>query len=153
IVEFLLLFWILPLVFTVAPLPRWPLAVLWLVTLYCYLVLRRQPQFDSDKLWSIGVIRAHSRSILAVFIPVACPLSVAVYGLIPQAFLSLPKRTPFIWGVVMVLYPLLSVIPQTIIYRAFIFSRYDWLFPSARILILASAASFSWLHIVMRNPV
>ncbi len=57
-----------------------------------------------------------------------------------------------LWCLVMLLYPLFSVVPQTLIYRAFIFKRYRSLFPRGRILILASAASFSWLHIVMRNP-
>jgi membrane protease YdiL (CAAX protease family) len=52
----------------------------------------------------------------------------------------------------MVLYPLLSVCPQGIIYRGFFFARYRELFPSGMALLLASAAVFSFSHIIFRNP-
>jgi membrane protease YdiL (CAAX protease family) len=93
------------------------------------------------------------RSILAVFLPVASVIAAAVYWFAPRVFLNLPRRQPLGWGLVMLLYPLLSVVPQTLVYRAFIFARYRLLFPSVGAMLLASAASFSWVHIVLRNPV
>jgi uncharacterized protein len=51
----------------------------------------------------------------------------------------------------MVLYPLLSVVPQTLIYRAFLFERYREIFRGQAVLIAASAVSFAWLHIALRN--
>jgi membrane protease YdiL (CAAX protease family) len=150
--EFLLLFVILPLAFAVHPLPWWPLPALWMVALYCYLVLRRQPDFNPREFWRVSTVAASARSILTLFLPAACLLALAVYALRPHLFLNLPRQRPLLWCVVMLLYPILSVVPQTLIYRAFIFHRYPSLFPSGRALILASAASFSWLHIVLRNP-
>ena len=51
----------------------------------------------------------------------------------------------------MVLYPLLSVYPQAIIYRAFLFNRYALLF-DGWLVIAVSAASFSFMHIIFENP-
>jgi CAAX protease family protein len=45
-----------------------------------------------------------------------------------------------------------AVLPQTLIYRAFIFDRYHSMGLSRNALILMSALAFSWLHIVLRNP-
>jgi membrane protease YdiL (CAAX protease family) len=53
--------------------------------------------------------------------------------------------------VVMLLYPLLSALPQELIYRAFFFQRYDRLFPSEQWLGITSAIAFSALHIIYDN--
>jgi uncharacterized protein len=150
-IEFLLLFFALPAALAIRPLPWWPLPVMWAVALYCYLVLRQQPDFDPRKFWAIAAIRAQLRPILTVFLPAACALALAVRTFAPRLFLSLPKRYPLLWCLVMVFYPLLSVVPQTLIYRAFLFGRYRMIFPGGWPIILATAASFSWLHIVLRN--
>jgi uncharacterized protein len=47
----------------------------------------------------------------------------------------------------------LSVYPQGIIYRAFFFERYRGLFPGPAMLIVVSAAAFSFAHIIFRNPI
>jgi membrane protease YdiL (CAAX protease family) len=51
----------------------------------------------------------------------------------------------------MVAYPIFSVYPQGLLYRAFFFERYATLFPGKWVMILASAAAFAFLHIVFRN--
>jgi uncharacterized protein len=58
---------------------------------------------------------------------------------------------PVFWAVVMVAYPVASVYPQGVLYRAFFFERYAALFPGKWAMILASAAAFSFLHIIFRN--
>jgi len=52
---------------------------------------------------------------------------------------------------VMVAYPVLSVYPQGLLFRAFFFERYTDLFPGEWAMILASAAAFAFLHIIFRN--
>ena len=51
----------------------------------------------------------------------------------------------------MVAYPVVSVYPQGILYRAFFFQRYATLFPGKWPMIVASAAAFALLHIIFRN--
>ena len=53
----------------------------------------------------------------------------------------------------MLLYPILSVYPQGIVYRAFIFERYRPLFSNPILMIAVSAAAFSFVHIIFRNPI
>jgi membrane protease YdiL (CAAX protease family) len=51
----------------------------------------------------------------------------------------------------MLLYPLLSVYPQEVIYRAFFFHRYQALFGSGGSILLASALAFGFVHIIFGN--
>jgi Type II CAAX prenyl endopeptidase Rce1-like len=52
----------------------------------------------------------------------------------------------------MLLYPVLLVYPQGLIYRAFFFERYR-LLPHPEVLIVMSAVAFSFAHIIFRNPI
>jgi len=51
----------------------------------------------------------------------------------------------------MLLYPLLSVYPQELIYRAFCFHRYQPLFGSGWVMVLVSALAFGFVHIIFGN--
>jgi len=57
-----------------------------------------------------------------------------------------------LWAAVMILYPVLSVYPQGIIYRSFLMHRYAPILPSGIVLIFVSAAAFAFMHIIFRNP-
>jgi membrane protease YdiL (CAAX protease family) len=69
------------------------------------------------------------------------------------ALLWLPRNRPVIWGIVMIAYPLLSVYPQEVIYRAFLFHRYRHVFPTAPGRLCISALAFALVHIVFHNNV
>jgi membrane protease YdiL (CAAX protease family) len=151
--EFLILFVVLPGTFALQPLPWWPLPVLWAAAAYCYVVLRRQPESDRRWHWRLAAVTEQWRSILATFLPAALALTAAIYVFAPQLFFNLPRQRTANWMLIMLFYPALSVVPQTIIYRAFLFHRYGSFLRSRPARILVSAACFSWLHIVLRNPV
>jgi membrane protease YdiL (CAAX protease family) len=51
----------------------------------------------------------------------------------------------------MLLYPLVSVYPQELIYRVFFFHRYAPLFGSGLLMIAASALAFGFVHIIFGN--
>jgi len=51
----------------------------------------------------------------------------------------------------MLLYPLLSVYPQELLYRAFFFHRYQPLFGSGWRMLLASAFAFGFAHVILGN--
>lgn len=51
----------------------------------------------------------------------------------------------------MTLYPLLSVWPQEMLYRAFLFTRYGPVFRSRTGTVLASAMAFGFAHILFLN--
>lgn len=155
--EFLLLFLGLPLVLGLrlvrhAP----PMPILWAVAAYCLVALLRDPTFDRNRLWNAAPLSRHLLPMLGLFLAAAVLLTFLVRLYAPNLFLALPRTHPGMWSLVLVLYPLLSVYPQALIYRAFFFHRYRPLLAgSARtqawLLILASAATFALMHLVFRN--
>lgn len=92
------------------------------------------------------------RRILLRFAILAPLLTLAVGLLDPAHFLDLPRHRPLLWALIMVLYPALSVLPQELIYRRFLFARYAGLFPGQPALIAASAAAFGFAHVIFLNP-
>ena len=57
----------------------------------------------------------------------------------------------YLWLSIIIVYPLTSVFPQEIIFRSFFFQRYSTLFTTRKSLVLASALSFSFAHIIFHN--
>jgi len=69
----------------------------------------------------------------------------------PERLFDLPRRDPLLWASVVVLYPLLSVYPQELIYRVFLLHRYAPLLGTGRRAAAASAAAFGFAHIIFGN--
>jgi membrane protease YdiL (CAAX protease family) len=129
-------------------------AVLWLVLLYSFLMYRRlNPQMRLRQLWDGAALREWSlwRPILRRFAVSAAALTILTVVLLPQRFLSFPLERPALWAMVMLLYPLLSVVPQEFIFRSFFFARYRAIFPSPRAMMLASALTFGFAHLLLHN--
>jgi hypothetical protein len=131
---------------TVAPIPA-----LWVGVAYCAVVLRRDPRFSARGFWNASGLGQYAPAIAAVFLGSALAAVLLIERYAPDIFLNLPKANTRLWGSLMILYPLLSVFPQGIVYRVFVFARYGPLFGSGKSMLLASAAAFSCAHIVMHN--
>jgi len=151
VVEFLLLFVALPLGYRFSPVRVPALPLLWVVACYAGWQLLRDPKFDRARLWSAGRLPGQLVAILAVFAVAALAIWLGVRLYAPQLEWSLLRQHPWFWAVVMVVYPVLSVYPQGLLYRAFFFERYAGLFPCKWAMVVASAAAFAFLHIVFRN--
>ncbi len=92
--------------------------------------------------------------MLALFVLVGGALAWFVASSLPERFLGMPRWRPEIWRMVMLLYPLLSVLPQELIYRSFFFHRYGPLFGSARWLaIIVNGVLFGFGHIMFGSYV
>ena len=150
-IEFLLLFFVGPALFALAQPRISPIPVLWAGMAYCLVTMLRDPRFDRSRLWDTSGLRLHAPAILSLFAVVAAIGVVLVLRYAPTAFLELPRFNPLLWSLVTVFYPLLSVYPQGIIYRAFLFDRYRVLFGGGWGIVLVSAATFAFMHIVFRN--
>jgi membrane protease YdiL (CAAX protease family) len=150
--EFLILFVALPLAVRFSPVRLPLLPLLWLAALYCYLVLRGDSTFTRAKLWNAGAIPPNLGSVFAIFIPCALFIAGGVLFLARPLLFTLVRNRPALWLLVMIVYPVLSVYPQGIVYRAFLMHRYASLFPQLWLMILMSAAAFGFMHLVFRNP-
>lgn len=96
-----------------------------------------------------GISLPALRSMLGIFAMVAAVVVAWVLFEIPHRFLQLPLNAPVIWVMILILYPLVSVIPQELIYRTFFFHRYGPLFGDARWLaIVVNGLLFGFAHII-----
>ena len=66
---------------------------------------------------------------------------------------NLPQRNFRAWLLICIFYPVFSASIQEVIYRTFLFRRYNSLFKNKWILVLVSAMAFSFVHIVYYSPV
>jgi hypothetical protein len=117
------------------------------------LVLRHDPTFARSALWNSGAIVPNLVSVLAIFAVIGLAITLSVRLFAPELLFTFVRNRPALWAVVMVAYPVLSVYPQGIVYRAFLMHRYASLFPGTLTLILVSAAAFGFMHLVFRNPI
>lgn len=156
ICELIVLFIGLPLAYRFSPLRIPALPLLWLIAGYAWWQLARDPNFDHRQLWNIAPLGSQLYGILLLFSIAAVVLWAGVHWLAPGLEWSFARQHPALWALVMVLYPILSVYPQGILYRAFFLHRYAGLFPATHAgnlaLLIASAAAFGFLHIIFRNP-
>ena len=153
IAELLGIFVGLPLAFRYSPARVPALPVLWLVAAYAWWQLARDKSFDKRRLWNAGPLIGELRTIVPIFVVAALCVWSGVRWLAPQMEWSFVREHPRLWIGVMVLYPVLSVYPQGILYRAFFMHRYAELLPDKWALLLASAAAFAFLHIIFRNSI
>jgi membrane protease YdiL (CAAX protease family) len=150
-IEFAAIFIALPLLIYFRIIPNLPIPYLLAVTLVAFFLLRFQPTFDLSALTSWRAIGSQLPALLlrdALFLAL---LGFGVHHFAPDLWFSLVKRTPTVWLAIMLLYPLLSVYPQELLYRAFFFHRYQPLFGKGWGMILASALSFAFVHVIFRN--
>ncbi len=149
--EFALLYVAFPLAYRLSPVRIPALPVLWAVTGYAIWQLLRAPGFDRARLWDASALAPHLAVIVGLFVLSAFVLWLGVHRFAPQTEWNFARQQPAFWAVVMVAYPVLSVYPQGLLYRAFFFERYAPLFPGKWAMIIASALAFAFLHIIFRN--
>ncbi|WP_248323054.1 CPBP family intramembrane glutamic endopeptidase [Caballeronia sp. Sq4a] len=127
------------------------IAVIWLAPLFIhYFQRRRRPSvYEND--WNWRGFRAGLRAVGLRFAVLASLVVLAVWHFTPHALLSLPRAHPGMWLLVILLYPVLSVWPQELIFRSFLLHRYKPLFGVNRGYIAASALAFGYAHLIFLN--
>jgi CAAX protease family protein len=148
--EFSVLFFGLPLLIYFRILPNLPIPYLILVGVGTFLFFYFDPGFRFGP-FSWGLLRQHLVPLLLRDALFLIALGVAVWIFAPDLLFSFVKRNLRFWALVMVFYPLLSVYPQELLYRAFFFHRYARLFGSGWVMLLASAVAFGFVHIIFGN--
>ena len=151
LVEFAVVFVAMPLAFRNKRFFFPPLPALWLVAAYCLFRLLGDPGFDRRRLWNVGPLRDEIAPILATFGATALVVAAAVYFLRPQLLFNFVRRAPAFWALVVVLYPVLSVYPQGVVFRAYLFHRFGDLFRGPAWTVLASALAFAFVHIIFES--
>jgi len=127
-------------------------AVLAMFGLVGALLLHLTPGFEWRLLLRGGVLRHWG--LIALFAAASAALIAGVvFAVAPDRWLELPLRRTELWLLIMVAYPIVSVIPQELIYRPLFFHRYGVLFPSDGVAIAVNALAFGLGHALYANPV
>lgn len=150
--ELALLMLVGPLVLWLALPPFVILPTVCAMALLCYALARASDPVQVTGSWNISAItRANLLPMLRRFALCGTAMLVATYLLAPQMLFGFVREKPLFWALVMVLYPLISVVPQEIVFRRYMFARHARLLPNALAMILVSGAVFGFAHIVFNN--
>ena len=104
-----------------------------------------------EQLWA-GIPLAQLRQILVKFAVIGGAIALYAYLWTPESFLAFPRYRPELWMTVMLLYPLISVTTQEIIYRVFFAHRYAALFAgNLWLVVTVNAALFGFSHIIFES--
>ena len=148
--EFTILYVLFPVVFALALPPDAIWLVLLPLTAVTLILLARTSGFDWRHLRVGGL--AGQLPVILGFSAAALVVSLAVTLLLrPEALFWLPRNDPKLWLLVMVLYPLLSVLPQELAWRVLFFTRYGGLFPNRRLAYAVNGACFALAHLFLWN--
>lgn len=147
-VEYLILFFGVVGGYALLGSPGSPIPFLVVLGIVVLLYLFRQPSFDRANLLRPSALRNALPSILALSAIAAVLMVVAVAVWKPDQLFGLPRENPRIWVMVAILYPLLSVYPQELVFRAFLMHRYQPVFGGGVGVVAASAAAFGFAHII-----
>ncbi|VXB81537.1 CAAX prenyl protease-like protein [Alteromonas sp. 38] len=151
--ELLILFVALPIavLYWINHVSDWLMPILGIVCLFCLSVLLADKQFQRIRLWHWEDYGPHLKSTLKLFLPWASLLALCVYLIKPELFLHWPINEPWMWVVTLLVYPVVSVIPQEIIFRTFFFHRYKLILPSRNARWVLSTFVFGLAHLIYGN--
>ncbi|MEG9883910.1 MAG: CPBP family intramembrane glutamic endopeptidase [Hyphomicrobiales bacterium] len=90
--------------------------------------------------------------LLGAFTLIAAVMTAGLTRLLnPQGFLFLALHNPWFLALILILYPVMSALPQELIFRVLFFRRYGSLQPGPKIGIVLNAALFSLAHLMYWN--
>lgn len=147
--EILLIFGSLPLLFSQMGRHAW-LPAIWVIAVLGWWRLQVDHKDSFYIEWNTRALtRENLAYVLKRFCVYAMMLVAFTWWHAPQRLFEFPLERPYFWALVMLLYPVLSVFPQEVIYRSFFLRRYRHWLNNPQHLALANAIAFGWAHIVL----
>ena len=122
-----------------------------LTSALCCVLLFFDRNFDRRRLWNSRLLRQHLRKVLYNFFVGALISTAFMILFLPEVFLLFPKKIFYVWLTILLIYPIFSVYPQEIIFRAFFFHRYRNIFTTNMSMIFWSSLSFGLAHLFFGN--
>ncbi len=152
IIEFIILFLILPVLVMLDILHVPLLLILLIMGVSVHLFLYYDPSFDKKKFYNWQKGKKEIPQILLLFIPSAALMVVLIWRIDSSKLFYMARTNPMFLLMISIFYPVFSIVPQGLAYRSLFFHRYGNLFPGRILKIFVSAIVFSFGHIVYKNP-
>ena len=141
-------FIVAPLLVAVALPPRVMFPALFTVTAVGLILLFMTPGFRLSLL-ARGVLRMSSTLIVATAVLTFCAGYAILSVTRPEALWLIVSRNPELMAMIALGYPLVSALPQEVVFRVLFFERYAAILPNSLTgQVLLNAAIFSWAHIM-----
>jgi membrane protease YdiL (CAAX protease family) len=128
-----------------------PIPAIWCMAAVCAWLLKCDGYFTRYRFWGERPTRKQILFVIGRFALMATIIGLFTVLFEYGRFLIFPRTRPVLWLIVILLYPFLSVVPQGIVYRTFIFHRYGELFGKGWAMITASGLVFCYAHIFLLN--
>ncbi len=146
--EFCLIYFFIPLIITINFREFFFLPSLLIVFLISIILLKLDKNFNFRKLLKKIFWKIVLKSFFAFF----TFIFVYILFLDKNLLFQLPINNPRIWVLAIVIYPVVSVIPQEFIFRVLFYQRYEKLFSFEKnYVILINSITFGFSHIVFTN--
>jgi membrane protease YdiL (CAAX protease family) len=149
--EFVILYLILPVFIMLDLLPVPLLMILLVLGVTVHLFLHYDTTFDRNNFYNWKSGRREIWKIILLFIPLAALMVVLIWQIDETKLFYLPSTNPLFLLMISIFYPVFSVVPQGLAYRALFFHRYGTLIPGNTLRIIISAILFSFGHILYKN--
>lgn len=129
-------------------------AFLWGATLYCWLALRFRNPIDYKTLWGWDAVNWENlKPILLRWIVASLGMLAFLYFYNESQLFSIWNHNRGLIPYLLLMYPILSALPQEFIFCSFFFRRYKIFFGEKWMMIGASAATFAYAHMLYINPI
>lgn len=147
ICEFIALFVLAPVAVAVFLPSRAMFPALMVMTLVGVLLLHQSRNFHWRDLWR-GWDAVRPVPVLLFGAVTALAGLLVTLLVVPESFLRLPRANIGLWLMVMLVYPLLSALPQEVVFRPLFFHRYAAILPKGRGALVLNAALFALAHLM-----
>lgn len=145
--EFVVFFLLAPVVMAVVVPPRWMFPVLGVVTIVGLALLSRTPGFRWRELVH-GSGRIGWGFVFAVVAATGAIGAAVMVLTVPEPYWLMIRRNPVLMLMIALFYPVISALPQEIVFRPLFFRRYGAILPASSAAIGLNAAVFSLAHLM-----
>lgn len=154
LIEFLLLCLALPTYIIVTKSAPFMFTFLWGAMAYCALIYRYRFFTTWRDLWKWDTVTwVNMKPILIRWVLACIGMTLFLYFYDASRMFYLVEHRPQFIMILFMLYPLLSALPQEFIFCSFFFNRYERYFKTGWPMIIASAVTFAYAHVLYINPV
>lgn len=151
IIELIVIYICGPLLYFTGILKTSFIPLLLFISICSVIIMKRDKRFDFYKVFSLPKKYDELKNIFLIFIPLALLIVGYMFIFKREDLFRFPVENTKVWFSVLIFYPLISVIPQGILFRSFFFYRYSSLIKNKNFKIILNAILFSFAHIFFKN--
>lgn len=127
---------------------------LWAVSGYTLFILLKAYKKRFKEIWNWEAVTwINLKPLLLRFVFAAFAMTLFIYFYDQEKMFGLINYRPELIPFLLILYPILSALPQELIFCSYFFKRFEIFFGNKTMIVGASAVMFAYAHILYINPV